>query len=125
MCKALLPHVNESLVKRKPLYDPVKDLEPIASVVSYFPVYRRASCTACSRRVGKVGKVVYACHGPITKRQPRRGLERRDGERSKRRRTERTTSRSPRKGQPAAGSVRCGGQEVHQDREGARLRHVR
>jgi len=36
MCKALLPHVNESLVKRKPLYDPVKDLEPIASVISIF-----------------------------------------------------------------------------------------
>ena len=25
-----LPHVNEALVKRKPLYDPVKDLDPIA-----------------------------------------------------------------------------------------------
>src|SRR5215470_2428714 len=65
MCKALLPHVNKSLVKRKPLYDPVKDLEPIASVVSYFPVYRRASCTACSRRVGKVGKGM-----PVTARCP-------------------------------------------------------
>ena len=31
----------------------------------------------------------------MPKRQPRRGLERRDGERSKSRRTERTTSRSP------------------------------
>jgi hypothetical protein len=56
----------------------------------------------------------------MPKRQPRRGLERRDG---KRRRTERTTSR-PREGQPAAGSVRCGGQGVHQDRDGARLRHI-
>jgi tripartite-type tricarboxylate transporter receptor subunit TctC len=27
-----LPHVNEALLKSRPLYDPVKDLEPIASV---------------------------------------------------------------------------------------------
>jgi tripartite-type tricarboxylate transporter receptor subunit TctC len=31
-----LPHVNEALVKRKPLYDPVKDLQPIAGIVAYF-----------------------------------------------------------------------------------------
>jgi tripartite-type tricarboxylate transporter receptor subunit TctC len=31
-----LPHVNEALVKRKPLYDPVKDLEPIARVAANF-----------------------------------------------------------------------------------------
>jgi tripartite-type tricarboxylate transporter receptor subunit TctC len=29
-------HVNEALLKGKPLYDPVKDLDPIASVASYF-----------------------------------------------------------------------------------------
>ena len=29
-------HVNEALLKGRPLYDPVKDLEPIASVASYF-----------------------------------------------------------------------------------------
>ena len=27
-----LPHVNEALLKSQPLYDPVKDLDPIASV---------------------------------------------------------------------------------------------
>ena len=27
-----LPHVNEALLKSRPLYDPVKDLEPVASV---------------------------------------------------------------------------------------------
>jgi tripartite-type tricarboxylate transporter receptor subunit TctC len=27
------PHVNEALLKIRPLYDPVKDLDPIASVV--------------------------------------------------------------------------------------------
>lgn len=31
-----LPHVNEALVKRKPLYDPVKDLDPIAGVAANF-----------------------------------------------------------------------------------------
>jgi tripartite-type tricarboxylate transporter receptor subunit TctC len=31
-----LPHVNEALVKRKPLYDPVKDLEPVARVAANF-----------------------------------------------------------------------------------------
>ena len=29
-------HVNEALLKSRPLYDPVKDLEPIASIASYF-----------------------------------------------------------------------------------------
>ena len=29
-----LPHVNEVLVKRQPLYDPVKDLDPIASIAA-------------------------------------------------------------------------------------------
>jgi tripartite-type tricarboxylate transporter receptor subunit TctC len=29
-----LPHVNEALLKSKPLYDPVKDLEPIAAVAA-------------------------------------------------------------------------------------------
>src|SRR5213075_2952133 len=29
-----LPHVNEVLLKSKPLYDPVKDLEPIAAVAA-------------------------------------------------------------------------------------------
>jgi len=29
-------HVNEALLKGRPLYDPVKDLDPIASVASYF-----------------------------------------------------------------------------------------
>jgi tripartite-type tricarboxylate transporter receptor subunit TctC len=31
-----LPHVNEALVKRKPLYDPVKDLDPIAAIAANF-----------------------------------------------------------------------------------------
>jgi len=31
-----LPHVNEALVKRKPLYDPVKDLDPIAGIAANF-----------------------------------------------------------------------------------------
>src|SRR6184192_727917 len=30
-----LPHVNEALLKSRPLYDPVKDLDPIASVAAY------------------------------------------------------------------------------------------
>ena len=29
-------HLNEALLKAKPLYDPLKDLEPIASVAAYF-----------------------------------------------------------------------------------------
>ena len=29
-----LPHVNEAVLKRQPLYDPVKDLDPIADVAS-------------------------------------------------------------------------------------------
>lgn len=29
-------HVNEALLKTKPLYDPIKDLEPIAGVAAYF-----------------------------------------------------------------------------------------
>src|SRR5258706_4024560 len=29
-----LPHLNEALIKAKPLYDPVKDLEPIAAVAA-------------------------------------------------------------------------------------------
>jgi tripartite-type tricarboxylate transporter receptor subunit TctC len=29
-------HVNEALLKSRPLYDPVKDLDPIASVATYF-----------------------------------------------------------------------------------------
>ena len=28
-----VPHVNEALLKSRPLYDPIKDLEPIASIV--------------------------------------------------------------------------------------------
>jgi tripartite-type tricarboxylate transporter receptor subunit TctC len=31
-----LPHVNEALVKRKPLYDPVKDLAPITGIAANF-----------------------------------------------------------------------------------------
>src|SRR5882672_3138776 len=31
-----LPHVNEALLKSRPLYDPVKDLDPIASVAANF-----------------------------------------------------------------------------------------
>ena len=31
-----LPHVNEALVKGKPVYDPVKDLDPIAGVAANF-----------------------------------------------------------------------------------------
>src|SRR5437667_12814780 len=29
-----LPHVNEALLKIRPLYDPIKDLEPIASIAT-------------------------------------------------------------------------------------------
>jgi tripartite-type tricarboxylate transporter receptor subunit TctC len=29
-------HVNEALLKSRPLYDPIKDLDPIASVAAYF-----------------------------------------------------------------------------------------
>src|SRR6266550_5619084 len=29
-----LPHVNETLLKSQPLYDPIKDLDPIASVAA-------------------------------------------------------------------------------------------
>jgi tripartite-type tricarboxylate transporter receptor subunit TctC len=29
-----LPHVNEALLKRQPLYDPIKDLDPIAAVAA-------------------------------------------------------------------------------------------
>src|SRR5258705_6709702 len=29
-------HVNEALLKSRPLYDPVKELDPIASVAAYF-----------------------------------------------------------------------------------------
>ena len=39
-------HVNEALLKSKPLYDPVKDLDPIASVARLFPRHRRASIGA-------------------------------------------------------------------------------
>jgi hypothetical protein len=60
---------------------------------------------------------------PDAQAATRRGLERHDGECSKGRRTERTTSRRPREGEPAAESVRCSGQEVHQDRQGARFCH--
>src|SRR6476660_1836776 len=31
-----LPHISEALLKSKPLYDPVKDLDPIASVAANF-----------------------------------------------------------------------------------------
>jgi tripartite-type tricarboxylate transporter receptor subunit TctC len=31
-----LPHINEALLKSRPLYDPVKDLEPIVSVAANF-----------------------------------------------------------------------------------------
>ena len=31
-----LPHVNEALLKSRPLYDPVKDLDPIASVAANY-----------------------------------------------------------------------------------------
>jgi tripartite-type tricarboxylate transporter receptor subunit TctC len=31
-----LPHVNEALLKAKPLYDPVKDLDPIAAIAANF-----------------------------------------------------------------------------------------
>ena len=31
-----LPHINEALLKNRPLYDPVKDLDPIASVAVNF-----------------------------------------------------------------------------------------
>jgi tripartite-type tricarboxylate transporter receptor subunit TctC len=31
-----LPHINEALLKSRPLYDPVKDLDPIASVAANF-----------------------------------------------------------------------------------------
>src|SRR5499427_7604888 len=31
-----LPHVNEALLKKQPLYDPVKDLDPIVAVATNF-----------------------------------------------------------------------------------------
>src|SRR6202040_2982038 len=31
-----LPHVNEALLKNRPLYDPVKDLDPIVAVATNF-----------------------------------------------------------------------------------------
>src|SRR5450755_1448534 len=31
-----LPHVNEALLKSKPLYDPIKDLDPIACLAANF-----------------------------------------------------------------------------------------
>ena len=31
-----LPHVNEALLKNRPLYDPVKDLDPIVAVAANF-----------------------------------------------------------------------------------------
>ena len=31
-----LPHVNEALLKSRPLYDPVKDLDPIAAIAANF-----------------------------------------------------------------------------------------
>src|SRR5262252_9053639 len=31
-----LPHVNESLLKSRPLYDPIKDLDPIVAVATNF-----------------------------------------------------------------------------------------
>jgi tripartite-type tricarboxylate transporter receptor subunit TctC len=36
LLRGTLPHVNEALVKRKPLYDPVKDLDPIAGIAANF-----------------------------------------------------------------------------------------
>ena len=41
-------HVNEALLKSRPLYDPVKDLDPIAGVAANVLVHRRASCGAGS-----------------------------------------------------------------------------
>src|SRR5262249_40526053 len=29
-------HVNEALLKARPLYDPIKDLEPVGSIAAYF-----------------------------------------------------------------------------------------
>ena len=42
-------HVNETLLKTRPLYDPVKDLAPIAGAAAYFPASpctRRCRCRA-------------------------------------------------------------------------------
>ena len=39
-------HVNEALLKSRPLYDPVKDLDPIAERRGVFSRNRRASCAA-------------------------------------------------------------------------------
>jgi tripartite-type tricarboxylate transporter receptor subunit TctC len=45
-----LPHVNEALVKRRPLYDPVKDLEPIASLLLVWqPIFCASRCTVRCR----------------------------------------------------------------------------
>src|SRR3954447_9571571 len=36
MLGGTITHVNEALLKSRPLYDPVKDLDPIATVAAYF-----------------------------------------------------------------------------------------
>ena len=44
-----LPHINEALLKSRPLYDPIKDLEPIASVaVNFFGIAINPSVPAQS-----------------------------------------------------------------------------
>ena len=44
-----LPHVNEALLKSQPLYDPVKDLDPIASVAANCLCIAVPSCPRRSR----------------------------------------------------------------------------
>ena len=63
-------HVNEALLKAKPLYDPVKDLDPIAGINAYFlclaahpttPVTTLAELVAYAR--ANPGKLTYGHSG--------------------------------------------------------------
>ena len=63
-------HVNEALLKAKPLYDPLKDLDPITSVAFYFlgiavhpslPVQNLAELIAYSK--SNPGKLSYGHAG--------------------------------------------------------------
>jgi hypothetical protein len=67
-----LPHINEALLKTRPLYDPVKDLDPISSVaVNAFVLAVQPSVPAhtlkefAAHAKAQSGKMSYArAHGP-------------------------------------------------------------
>lgn len=63
-------HVNEALLKGKPLYDPIKDLDPIADVVSYYlaiAIHPDIPATSLSAFIGHAkaspGKLSYGHAG--------------------------------------------------------------